>query len=278
MALLRRIRTREQALAVVGACARLSWLLPLAGGLLLAGPQLAGAPLASVGAVALQVAMFGCLGWALRRFRHHLAAALLLSLAGLALIGAVGAFAARWAASEGPLVELLAALGILAYGGLLWAATRASEATVKLRGRFSSAWQQADPGFSLFSRIETRGQACAVIDDSSRGFILLQVVGLLSSCTHRHGVYGEHSLAYAAAVAAVAYLMGRFRSRAAAALLLSAVGGTLVASLLDLRGAVGQGFWSGAVGLAVSAFLVFAGARALEATVRLARGLPEGAE
>lgn len=266
-------------MATVAVCARLSWALPLAGGLLLAGPQLASSPVASAAAVGVQVALFALLGWLLRRFHHHLAAALLLSFAGLALLGAVGAFATRWAASEGPVAEVLAVLGILAYAGLAWAAARGSEAAVKLRGRFSRAWQQADPGFSLFSRIETRGQACAVIDDSSRGFILLQVVGLLSSCTHGHGgVYGDHSLSFAAAVASVAYLMGRWRSRVAAALLLAAVGSTLVVSLLDLRGAIGHGFWSGAVSLAVSAFLVFAGARALEATVRLARGLPEAVD
>lgn len=278
MPLLRRIGTREQALATVDACGRLAWIPATAGSLLLSLPQVADSPVAVAFALVGQLAVFGVLGYLLRRFRHHLAAALLLALSGTACLGALTTFAGHWAASAGLFAELCDLLALVVYLALLWAVMRASEATVKLRGRFSPAWQQADPGFSLFSGIETRGQACAVIDDSSRGFILLQVVGFFAACkasAHGGEANAGASLLVALAVAGVARLMGRFRSRVAAAALLVYVCYALVGALLALRGASGHLFWSSALGLLVACFLVFVGVRALEATVKLARGLPE---
>jgi len=276
--LLRRIGTREQALATVDACGRLAWVLATAGALLLALPEVAASPVAVTVGLVAQLAIFGVLGYLLRRFRHHLLAALLLALSGLACLGALTAFASHWAESAGPFAEVSDLLGLFVYLVLLWAATRASEATVKLRGRFSAAWQQANPDFSLFSRIETRGQACAVIDDSARGFMLLQVVGLFAACkavVHGGGDGFGAALLVAIGVSVIAHLMRRFRSRLAAVALLVYVCAALFGVLVNLRGAMGHGFLSGLLSLAVAGFLVFVGVRALEATLRLARGLPE---
>jgi len=278
--LLRRIGSREQALAAVDACGRLAWVLATAGALCLALPEFATSPVALTVGLVAQLAIFAVLGYLLRRFRHHLLAAFLLALSGLAFLGALTAFASHWAASAGPFAEISDLLGLLVYGALVWATMRASEATVKLRGRFSAAWQQADPDFSLFSRIETRGQACAVIDDSSRGFMLLQVVGLLAACksaSHNGGEGFGSALLVALGVSVIAHLMRRFRSRVAAAALLVYVCASLFGVLVNLRGAMGHGFWSGLLSLAVACFLVFVGIRALESTVRLARGLPTAA-
>lgn len=280
MPLLRRIGTREQALATVDACGRLAWIPATAGSLLLSLPQVAESPVAVAFALVGQLTLFGVLGYLLKRFRHHMAAAFLLALSGTACLGALTTFAGHWAASAGLFAELSDLLALLVYLVLLWGAMRASEATVKLRGRFSKAWQQADPGFSLFSRIETRGQACAVIDDSSRGFILLQIVGFFAAgraSAHGSDVNLLTSLLVALTVAGVARLMGRFRSRVAAASLLAYVSYSLVGVLLALRGTSGHHFWSSAFELLIACFFVFVGARALEATVKFARGLPESA-